>query len=213
MANDDRQAGGNEVLVFVFFALAGYLLPWITAPNAAMTLNAFDLAEWTSLHPLQHQAAPPLIAPLLLRMQLPFLALLLALWSTSPLERISAFLFAVILAAAQLPPLEFVNNVADPNYRQLLFLAIATILLPTGLGLFLPARIRPLVFALLAVTGIVTSLAGTSQAITLYQVTLEQGEAGGGLWLTAAAYVGFGLNAMRRLLPAKLTGGSQAEAI
>lgn len=199
-ANSEINYRGNGVLVILLLVLAGYLLPWVTAPNSAMTLNAFDLAEWTSLHPLQQGATPPLIAPLLLRAQLSILAVLIALWSTSRKERILAFLFVVLLSVSQLPPLEFLNNVADPNYRQLLFLAIATILLSTGLGLMLPAQFRLFVIIFLTVTGIVTSLAGQSQAIELYQVTLEQGETGGGLWLTVGAYAAISLNVLRRLL-------------
>jgi len=191
MANSEKNSGGNEVLVLLLLALAGYLLPWITAPNAAMTLNAFDLAEWTSLHPLQQQATPPLIAPLLLRAQLSILAALITLWSTGRKERFLAFLFVALLSVSQLPPLEFLSNVADPNYRQLLFLAIATILLSTGLGFILPAQFERLVIVFLAVTGIVTSLVGQSQAIELYQVTLEQGATGGGLWLTTGVYAAF----------------------
>ena len=200
MANSEKISHGNEALVLLVLALAGYLLPWVTAPNSAMTLNAFDLAEWTSLHPLQQGATPQLLVPLLLRAQLSILATLIALWSTSRNERILAFLFVVLVAAAQLPPLEFLNNIADANYRQLLFLAVATILLATGLGYMLPARFRPIVIILLAITGIVTSLLGQSQAIELYQVTLERGETGGGLWLIIVAYAALGLNMLRRFL-------------
>lgn len=199
-ANSAINARGNGVLVLLLLALAGYLLPWVTAPNAAMTLNAFDLAEWTSLHPIQQQAIPPLIAPFLLRAQLAILAVLITLWSTSRNERFFAFLFVALLSVSQLPPLEFLKNIADPNYRQLLFLAIATIILSTGLGLILPAQFRPFVIIFLAVSGIVTSLLGQSQAIELYQVTLEQGETGGGLCLIVAAYAAISLNVLRRLL-------------
>lgn len=200
MANNEKNASGNEVLVFLLLALAGYLLPWVTAPNSAMTLNAFDLAEWTSLHPLQQQAMPPLIAPLLLRAQLAILAVAITLWSTSRKERSLALLFALALSVVQLPPPEFLNNVADPNYRQLLFLAIATISLSSGLGLMLPEQFRPFVIIFLAITGIVTSLVGQSQAIELYQVTLEQGETGGGLWLVVVAYAAISLNTLQRFL-------------
>jgi len=200
MANSVENSRGNAVLALLLLALAGYLLPWVTAPNSAMTLNAFDLAEWTSLHPLQQQATPPLIVPLLLRAQLPILAVLITLWSTGRMERFLAFLFLVLLSVSQLPPLEFLNNVADPNYRQLLFLAIATILLSTGLGFILAAQFRPFVIIFLAVTGIVTSLLGQSQAIELYQVTLEQGETGGGLWLIVVAYAAVSVNVLQRFL-------------
>lgn len=200
-ANNATNASGNELLVSLLLALLAYLLPWVTAPNSAMTLNAYDLAEWTSLHPWQQQAMPPLIVPLLLRAQLAILALFAMLWSCSRRQRFFASLFVVLLALSQLPPLEFLNNMNDPNYRQLLFLALATIVLSTGLGLVLPARFRTAVMIFLATVGIVTSLVGQSQAIALYRATLEQGEAGGGLWLTIAAYAAIILTGLRSLRP------------
>ena len=137
MANSAENAGGRVVLVLALLALAGFLLPWVTAPNSTMTLNAFDLAEWTSLHPLQQQANPPLVVPLLLRAQLSIHAIAIMLWSSSRKERFLALLLIGLISVAQLPPPEFLNNVADPNYRQLLFLALVTVSLSTVLGLVL----------------------------------------------------------------------------
>lgn len=171
-------------------AIAAYLLPWVQAANAAMTLNAFDLAEWASLHPLQHSAAPPLLASLLLRVQLPILALCIALWARSRSQRMFAALVALALAAAQLPPLEFLQHLADPNYRQQLALAGATIALAVVLPRLVKQRYRTLLTGLLALLGIVTALAGLDQALALYRATLERGEAGGGLWLIVFAYAG-----------------------
>lgn len=178
-------------------AIAAYLLPWVLAANAAMTLNAFDLAEWTSLHPLQQSAAPPLLASLLLRVQLPILALCIALWARSRSHRIFAALMVLALAAAQLPPLEFLQNFADPNYRQQLALAGATIALAIGLRLLVKQRYRTLLTGLLALLGIITALAGLDQALELYRATLERGEAGGGLWLIVLAYASMAVYCLR----------------
>ena len=200
MEDGEKKLGGNTVLVLLLLALGAYLLPWVVAPNASMTLNAFDLAEWTSLHPLQQQARPPLMVPLLLRIHLPILAISMALWPNGREERYPAILFIVLLSISQLPPLEFINNLNDLNYRQLLFLALATLVLSTFLRRFLPAQLRPIVALILALLGIVTSLVGQSQAIELYQLTLETGTAGGGLWLMVLTYGGISLSALRRIL-------------
>lgn len=178
-------------------AIAAYLLPWVLAANAAMTLSAFDLAEWASLHPLQQSATPPLLASLLLRVQLPILALCIALWARSRNQRIFAALVALALAAAQLPPLEFLQNLADPNYRQQLALAGATIALAVVLPRLVKQRYQTLLTGLLALLGIVTALAGLHQALALYRLTLERGEPGGGLWLIVFAYAGMTVYALR----------------
>ena len=44
---------------FLLLALIAYSLPWVVGPGAALTLNAYDLAEWTSLHPAVRTAALP----------------------------------------------------------------------------------------------------------------------------------------------------------
>ena len=196
----EKKLGGNTVLVLLLLALGAYLLPWIVAPNASMTLNAFDLAEWTSLHPLQQQARPPLMVPLLLRIHLPILAISMALWPKNREECYPAILFIVLLSISQLPPLEFINNLNDLNYRQLLILASATLFLSTILRRFLPAQLRPVATLLLALLGIVTSLVGQSLAMELYQLTLEKGKAGGGLCLMALTYGGISLSALRQIL-------------
>lgn len=195
--SSDNRKFGNVVLVFLLLALIGYLLPWVRATNAAMTLNAFDLAEWTSLHPLQKGATPALVVPLLLRMQLLVLAVSIALWPTSRKAIYLASVVIVTLSISQLPPFEFLDNRDDANYRQLLILALATPVLSIVARRFLPARFRPLVTSVLALAGIVTSLAGQSQALELYRVTLEKGETGGGLGLMVVAYVAISLNALR----------------
>ena len=105
------------VYLLLTLGLAGYLLPWIVAPTAPMTLNAYDLAEWTSLHPIQLGA--PLAVPLLLRSQLPVIAVWIALPARGPLMRLLAAAGVMLLALAQLPPLEFLTiSRHDSNYQQ-----------------------------------------------------------------------------------------------
>src|SRR5438552_17266089 len=60
-------------------ALVAYYLSWINNQAAALSANAYDLAEWTSLHPAVRGAIIPLLAPFLLRAVLGGLALLFGL--------------------------------------------------------------------------------------------------------------------------------------
>src|SRR5512143_758636 len=62
--------------LWLFAALIAYYLPWIANRAAALSANAYDLAEWTSLHPAVRGASVPLVAPFLLRAVLGGLALL-----------------------------------------------------------------------------------------------------------------------------------------
>ncbi len=58
------------VLVCLAFALIGYHLAWYTHPTAGFTTNAFDLAEWASLHPAVRSSSPPMLTSFLLRLPL-----------------------------------------------------------------------------------------------------------------------------------------------
>ncbi len=116
-----------EPLLFLCLGLIAYTLPWVAAPSASLTLGAYDLAEWASLHPAARTASPALLPPLLLRLGLVWL-LLIAAYSALPLS-----LKAVVIligSVALLPPLEFfVSDLADNNYRQQLALAVFTLMI------------------------------------------------------------------------------------
>jgi hypothetical protein len=56
--------------------LIAYVLPWVLHSTSSMTLNAYDLAEWTTLSPAQRQVSPALPVALGLRLQLPILVAL-----------------------------------------------------------------------------------------------------------------------------------------
>jgi uncharacterized membrane protein len=115
-----------DPLLFLCLGLIAYSLPWVSAPSASLTLGAYDLAEWASLHPAARTASPVLLPPLLLRLGLVWL-LLIAAYSTLP--RSIKALVILIGSVALLPPLEFfVSDLADVNYRQQLALAIFTLI-------------------------------------------------------------------------------------
>ena len=87
------------------------------------------LAEWASLHPSQPGTSPPLIVPLLLRVQLVFLALMVGLLAAGGMHRTSAALVIAVFAIAQIPPLEIVYDPNNLNYRQQLIMAMASLIL------------------------------------------------------------------------------------
>ena len=177
-------------IVLLIVALIGFLLPWVVAPSGPMTLNAFDLAEWVSLHPSQHHTFPPLQASLWLRLQL-----LIICWSFSAVtvktpRRLAAALCIVMLALAQLPPPEFVLDPGNLNYRQQLVLALASLI--GGLALLRVKRARTLIAMLVALpcAGAATALAGIIMALEVYASLQSGGALGTGLWILVACYTG-----------------------
>jgi purine-cytosine permease-like protein len=143
-------------------ALVACYLPWIANRAAALTANAYDLAEWTSLHPAVRGASIPLVAPFLLRAVLGGLALLFgfrALRALSGWLRLVYAALALILALTLLPPLEFFRGAwDDSNYRQQFFLSVGTLI---GLGALAAAgqRFRTAPHLLRRTEAIVSALA------------------------------------------------------
>lgn len=119
------------LLVWSAAAAIAYHLPWVEHVTAGFTMNGFDLAEWTSLHPAVRSSTPPLLATFLLRA--PHVAAVLALACAvsglgSARWRTAGWALALVLAARFIPPVEFFQSArSDPNYRQMALL--------TGLGM------------------------------------------------------------------------------
>jgi len=176
--------------IYIFIALAGYMIPWIVTPSNPLSLNAYDLAEWASLHPSQPNTSPPLIVPLFLRVQLVFIALLIATNVTTISERLVSLIAIGLLAVAQLPPLEFLTIATDNiNYQQQFILASITLIVGGG-GIFLRLnRIRPVITIILCLIGIITAYTGLQQAQSLYTMSLQEFTTGSGIFLTASAYI------------------------
>lgn len=112
----------------LFIALIGYYVTWINNSAAALSANAFDLAEWVGLIPAVRYAQPPMSAPFALRAALVCLAWLFALRSAAS-ERLGARIglggIAVALAVSLRPPIAFFRGeTADPNYQQLAALCL-----------------------------------------------------------------------------------------
>lgn len=178
------------IYLWLTLGLVGYLLPWMVAPTAPMTLNAYDLAEWTRQHPTQ-QSGIFMAVPLLLRLQLPIIAVLAALSARGPLMKRMAAAVIILLALAQLPPLEFLTiSRHDSNYQQQFMLAAISLVAGLSLLACRPSRLLVLVAVGLAIIGLLSSLVGQHQAQRLYQLSLQEGMLGVGAGVLALAYIG-----------------------
>lgn len=174
MIESKQRFGRRGVLLFVFvaMALAAYCAPWLASSGASLSLNGYDLAEWSSLVPGVRYGAQPMVIPGLLRAQLIFTAAIVAL---VPARRESWLWWAcgagaLALVIALLPPFEYFLEESwrtDVNYGQQvtfallgLFNAVVCWVMPRGK----PRRITLIV---IASAGIITAIAGVSQAVGL----------------------------------------------
>ena len=193
MSMQNRRQHAALLYMFLVAGLAGLLLPWILASSGAMTLNAFDLAEWASLHPSQPGTSPPLIVPLLLRVQLVFLALMVGLLAAGGMHRTSAALVIAVFAIAQIPPLEIVYDPNNLNYRQQLIMAMASLILGLAALRLRLGRARIWLIAALALAGMVTSFSGLLQSQALYGQLNQAAGAGIGVWVLCLSYFAVGV--------------------
>lgn len=189
------------LVILLLFGLLGYVLPWAVSSSAPMTLNAYDLAEWTSLHPAQRHSSPPLLAPLLLRAQLALLSLTFALTASRRPRRLISAAVVVVLALAQLPPFEYVYDIANLNYRQQFVLALASLIAGLVMTGVQSLRIIRLLLLLLPVVGILSVYAGVSQALDVYRETQPVLSIGLGPWLLTASYIGIAATSFRAARP------------
>src|SRR5690606_39317288 len=101
------------IIVCVVAGVVCYLLPWTDHSTAGFTMNGFDLAEWSSLHPAVRASSPPMLASFLLRMPQVAVAIGLALVASAlrdPRWRAVGWAAALLVAVRFIPPAEFVQS-------------------------------------------------------------------------------------------------------
>ena len=173
-------------------AIVALYLPWGWHPNASLSPNVHDLAEWISLSPQAQAQNPPLLGSLLLRGSVAMLAVLAGMQIARPSRRSSVGLtvlglaIAVGLAFTLFPPLDFLSDPGNLNYRQQFLAAIIALVGILGLIIAsgrLPVRIWnglglliALGAGLVAVLGLV--LAGELFATLGVSLTVGGGAAG-----------------------------------
>lgn len=158
----------NWRIWLIGIALIGaYTLAWVTATPSSLSLNAYDLAEWSNLHP---QAQPALWQAAILRGQLLLIAALLALHRPQRLNSLAGLLFTagmIALIIAQLPPVEFLRTQNDPNQQQQFALAATTTLSSIILAIAAPRLPRRWLTAVICALALVTTLAAYISSLDL----------------------------------------------
>lgn len=163
----------NHFLRFsVILLLIAYIMPWLIHSTQTLTLNAFDLAEWTTLHPSSRSASLPLLESFLLRFQI-----IIILWlmiSTITHERVISFTnflkvaMIVIVSISLLPPIDQITNISDLNYRQQIALALLSLLGAIAIS-FSSIGWRWSIQVILLALALITALPGIFQAGLLFQ--------------------------------------------
>jgi hypothetical protein len=156
--------------VLIWLSIIAYCSPWMVNKGAGLSLGAYDLAEWASLHPSARLSNPILLVSLLLRLPLVFLALIVSFTPWTYLSRAwwvrAGFCLGIVLAL--LPPLEYLARPSgNANYGQQLGLS-AIVLVGSLIGL--SGRLGDLAFSLNVFWGLcggVVTLIGLIQAHNL----------------------------------------------
>ncbi|MCC6799614.1 MAG: hypothetical protein IT325_05835 [Anaerolineae bacterium] len=206
--SDGRRTGLLVVVIAALgLALMAFYLPWVTHTTAGFTMNGFDLAEWTSLHPATRSGSPPMLTPFLLRAPQVAIAIGLALAAGAVSDRrwcTVGWAAALAIALRMIPPVEFWQGArGDPNYRQM---ALLTAIGVGGVALVALVRLRGRywfgVLVIVLVAGVLAGWAGLSRAGVLldnFEIAVKIG-AGPALYTLAAVVAGLtaGLRAARR---------------
>lgn len=172
-------------------AAIGYHMPWVAHDTAGFTMNGFDLAEWSSLHPAVRSAS--MQTSLMLRAPLLALVVMLALIANGAEDmrwRWILRLGALLLALRLVPPKEFFDGATDdPNYRQMGWMT-GVGLLAVGVAVMIarvPRGWHAVGIAAAGLAGVLAAWDGLSRANLLLDNFQIETAVGGGIMLYTVA--------------------------
>lgn len=191
-------------------AFAFYHLAWSAHETAFATQNAFDLAEQVSIHPAIRAESPTLRTSGFLRLPIPFIAFGLTLTALLYEDMRWRWLWrgaAVLIALRVMPPENDLRPLSELPDRDnafqmaqltLLGLILIFVTLPLPLRKFFLRYLAP-VEAGVCLLALVLPMVGLERALRLWNELQLEVSLGGGAMLYAAAVVGIGALALRRL--------------
>ncbi len=174
------------VLWCALLGVTAYHMVWQTHKVAAFNSNAFDLAEWVSLHPTVRAENPALFTPMLLRLPLILLAGIMAVASSTLQAEKAKWVWhgvALLVVLRLNPPTDFYPwGGGSPNDQQLgrlTVLGLGVILMLIIGGRWLQYFWKPTTLILL-IAGLITALEGYNRAQkVLDSIQIETGIGGG----------------------------------
>lgn len=187
--SSNRRPKNDLAWLVLWCALLGviaYHMVWQTHKVAAFNSNAFDLAEWVSLHPTVRAESPALFTPLLLRLPLILLAGIMAAASSVLQAEKAKWLWrgvALLVVLRLNPPTDFYPwGGGSPNDQQLgrlTALGLVVVLVLIIGGRWLRFFWRPTALVLL-IASLITALEGYNRAQkVLDSIQIETGIGGG----------------------------------
>ncbi|MDZ4764956.1 MAG: hypothetical protein SGI73_10420 [Chloroflexota bacterium] len=187
-------------LACIAAALVGYALPSAIGTGAALTFNAYDLAEWVTLNPASNAETPPLFSAFLLRAPLMGIGIYAAAYAAQ--QRRSRWVYGLVwlaLTAGLVPPFEFIDYLGNPNYRQQAALSLLTLII--GGVLFVPfirRVVSPRIVGIVAaIFGGVTVIGGVLRGLELMSVYGVALTMGAGAFVCAAGCFAAALSVWR----------------
>ncbi|NDJ76571.1 MAG: hypothetical protein GYB65_09965 [Chloroflexi bacterium] len=172
------------VIGCVVLAVVCYYLPWFAHETAGFTMHAYDLAEWSSLHPAVRSESPEMWTSFLLRLPLVLLAGALALAANNLEEARGRWLLrglALVLVVHMVPPREYLDTASnDPNYRQMFQMTLLglALVLAASRAYRLPATWQAWLLVGLTGIGVLAGWEGLSRAKTLldnFEIDVQTG--------------------------------------
>lgn len=177
--------------------VVAYHLPWHVHDVAAFTLNAFDLAEWVSLHPTTRAESPALLSSILLRLPLVLLAGSIALGANFLRDERLRWVIrgvALLVALRLNPPVEFYRAPGEVSlneqhlaYFTAMGLSLVLMLIVVG------QRIRPVFYPVMAGLWVLIgglSLEGLARATRIVESLQIEVAYGAGIYLMIGLVVG-----------------------
>lgn len=188
-----------SLIIFLALALGMYILPWTLNNNAALSLGAYDFAEFLAKRHFDETSYNTILA---LRGQLVFLTWLLAFSIHRPLFTVNWWIktvICIVLVIAQLPPLTFISNFGDINQQQQALLSLSS-LIGVGFGLTgLLWSAKNYLRLGISLIGILTTIYGVSHAIQIMAIYSEQTRPGFGAIGLIFAYIAIGISALWKM--------------
>ena len=152
--------------LFILSTLLTYSLPWTAQSGAALTLSAYDLAEWSSLHPVVREGFLPFAVTFGLRI-IPALLLVVFVVDSSS-RHWERLIMTALIAIALLPPVTFfLQGLNDANHCQQMAVSILTLAM-SGISITMtPRALRRALQSVVSVIVIVDSIWSLATALNL----------------------------------------------
>lgn len=186
------------IMILLVLSLGAYHLPWTVHPTAAFTVNAFDLAEFSTLHPIVQNESPALLTSQLLRMPIIFIGVMMALTATQLQAEKARWIWRAIALLVVLrlnPPVVFYpyggGSLNDQQLGNMMLQGLVAVMVVIVIGYWLRS-IYPLLMIVLSGATVYVAFEGLDRALNIIELLQLQVDTGGGYYLLLMLMAGTG---------------------